>query len=166
MALWDRIRQWFGGDPHRQTLVVDLKGEHGGQVTSVTGLHVLLIDDSEETRTLLSGALRHHGAQVTTVASAREAVAVLGRLGPHVVLSNSRLEHADASALMRAVRAIEAQHRRRIPTIAFSAAAPHALSALTLGFQIHVCEPLAPPRLMSLLGKLAAAGKSAASGAS
>lgn len=165
-TLWDRVTQWFCGNQRRRTLVVDLKGEQGGQVTSVKGLRVLLIDDSDETRTLLSGALRLHGAQVTAVASAREAAAVLERLDPHVVVSNSGLEHADAFTVIRAVRAIEAQQRRRIPTITFSAAAPHALPALTLGFQIHVREPLAPPRLVSLIGKLAAAGRIAASGAS
>lgn len=157
-TLTERARRWFRGHRRGRALILDLNGERGGQVASVRGLRVLLIDGSDESGNLLSGALRLHGAQVTTVASARQAAAIVEQLQPHVVLNNSDIEHADAFTLMQAVRASEARHNRRIPTIALevSAAAPRALHALTLGFQIRVCEPLAPQRLVSLIGKLAA----------
>jgi len=126
----------------------------------VAGLQVLLIDAQADTRELLAGTLRHYGAHVAAAGSAGEAVELLQTLRPHVLVSNGELEEADAVILMRCLRRIEAESRRRVPTVAISAyrGAQHVLGQLSRGFQITLPAPVGGHELATLLRTLAAGG--------
>ena len=47
------------------------------QSLSLEGVSVLVVDDQEEARVILTHALSEYGAQVTTVSSGAEALAIL-----------------------------------------------------------------------------------------
>ena len=142
--------------------VIDLNGQHGGpaEAVSVKGLRVLLIDDNDATRDLLTGTLRHYEAEVTAVASAQAAMQLLDQVRPQVLVSNCAMDDAEACSLIRRVRAIETQHNRRIPTVALQArvGTGRLISHRAVGFQVHVPEPPTPHELVSLIGKLGMAG--------
>ena len=151
-----RQRGWLGAR------VIDLNGHHGGpaKVVSVKGLRVLLIDDNDATRDLLTGTLRHYEAEVTAVASAQAAAQLLDQVRPQVLVSNCAIDDAEACSLIRRVRAIETLHNRRIPTVALPGrvGAGRLTNHLAAGFQVHVPKPPTPHELVSLIGKLGMAG--------
>jgi len=158
-TLWKKGRAWArgkGGDP---TVIIDLNAPEREAATapvSVRGLCVLLVDDDAETRSLLTGALRHYGADVVAVESATAAMAVLERLHPQVLVSNCRNDEVDAALMLRRLRALEAERNRRIPTIALTAhAGTHrVLDHFALGFQVTVPKSVPPHELAAVIQRL------------
>ena len=161
--LLTRIREVTWGRLMPGAAVIDLNApeQSGAEHTaSVAGLRVLFIDDNESTRELLAGTLRHYGAEVTVATSAHAALEVLDRTQPQVVITNCVIAPEDTFVLLRKVRAMEAERRRRIPTVAVTAylGAKNMLGHLTAGFQVHVHTLPEPRDLVSIVGRLAAAG--------
>ncbi len=72
--------------------------DDAGDVTSVKGLHVLLVDDGD-TRDFLANTLRHYEADATAVGSVREALVELNRACPHVLVCNCAMSDVDAALL-------------------------------------------------------------------
>ena len=52
------------------------------------GVHVLVVEDTDDYRELLRMALEYCGALVTTAASAEEAKRILDSIRPHVLVSD------------------------------------------------------------------------------
>jgi CheY-like chemotaxis protein len=125
-------------------------------VRSVSGLSVLLIDDGD-TRDFLADTLRHYDASVTAVASVREALPVLDRGCPDVLVSNCDMSEADASRLIHRIRVLEAARGRRVPTIAVAPVA--RMTPLALGFHIRMPRPLDPHALIAVVRRLALADR-------
>jgi DNA-binding NtrC family response regulator len=65
---------------------------------------VLLVDDDEDVRTSLAEALGEDDYAVETAVSAEEALSLLGRRAPDVVLSDVRMPGVDGLELLRLVR--------------------------------------------------------------
>jgi len=128
-------------------------GDAGG-VTSVKGLHVLLIDDGD-TRDFLANTLRHYEAEVTAVGTVRDALAALEHTDPKVLVCNCDLNDVDAALLVKALRQLEATQQRRIPTIAVGADTGRRRS--TLGVHISLPRPLSAQTLVTTISKLALA---------
>ena len=127
---------------------------HGhADVTSVRGLRVLLIDDGD-TRDFLADTLRHYQADVTALASVREALATLRDRAPQVIVCNCDMSDIETEQLVQAVRRLEAATRRRIPTIAVAPAAPARRPHL--GVHISLPRPLTPESLVAAISTLAA----------
>ena len=62
-------------------------------------MKVLVVDDAEDAREALSMLLGQYGARVTAVGSADEALAVLERDPPHVLLSDIAMPEEDGYTL-------------------------------------------------------------------
>src|SRR5437660_1542567 len=84
------------------------------------GVRVLIVEDDEDTREVLTLGLELHGAEVEAVASAREALAAVREFGPHVILSDIGLPDEDGLSLIRKVRQLPAA-QGRIPAAAVTA---------------------------------------------
>src|SRR5262245_19447530 len=158
-ALWKKGREWARGKSGDATVVIDLNAAERETATapvSVRGLCVLLVDADAETRTLLTGALRHYGAEVVAVESANAAAALLEHVQPQVLVSNCPLDEVDAAHLLRRLRVLEAERNRRIPTIALTAhAGTHrVLDHFALGFQVTVPKSVAPHELAAVIQRL------------
>jgi PAS domain S-box-containing protein len=128
----------------------------------LTGLRVLVVDDDADARVLLSAALEDHGAQVTAVGSTAEAVSVLDRVEPHVLLADIAMPGEDGYALIRRVRTREAGRGRRLPAAALTAyaGAEDRERALAAGFDRHVRKPVEARELATIVAELA--GRAAA----
>src|SRR5207253_3784808 len=104
------------------------------------------------------------GAQVETAASGDEAVELIQRRRPDVLVSDIGLPGEDGYGLIRRVRALPAG--ADLPALALSAyAAPgDTQRAQEAGFQRHIAKPVEPAELAAMVAELAAAQRGQASG--
>ena len=124
---------------------------------SLKGIHVLLVEDAADSRTLLETVLQYCGALVTAVASAREAMDSLARVKPDLLLSDLSMPEQDGYWLIRTIRALPADRGGTIPAIVVTALGhPHGVErTLTAGFQAHLRKPVDPWELARTIATLA-----------
>jgi CheY-like chemotaxis protein len=121
------------------------------------GLHVLVCDDEEDSRLLVTVVLERCGASVTSVSSAQEAMAVLQQSRPDVLISDIGMPGEDGYSLIKRVRSLSAEDGGRIPAAALTAYArvEDRMKALRTGFQIHLPKPVEPAELVTVVANLA-----------
>jgi len=122
-------------------------------------VHVLVVDDQTDGRTLTSVVLEEAGASVKAVSSAREALSMLEGQRPDVVVTDIGLPGEDGYALVRQIRRHEAEHGGFLPAIALTGftRAEDRARILAAGFQAHVSKPLDPAELTAAIAAAARA---------
>jgi CheY-like chemotaxis protein/two-component sensor histidine kinase len=123
----------------------------------LNGLRVLVVDDEADARDLLTTILGQYGVEVTTVATASEVLEALPRLKPSVLVSDIGMPGEDGYALIRKVRALDAEQGGEIPAVALTAyaRAEDRIRALASGFQLHMPKPVNPEELVAIVANLA-----------
>jgi CheY-like chemotaxis protein len=118
-------------------------------------VRVLVVDDEAETRDLLKIMLNSHGAEVTTSASAREALAQMDKWKPDVLVSDIGMPVLDGYAFIKQVRALDSPERN-LPAVALTAyaRAQDRMRALAAGFQMHVPKPVEASELVMVIARL------------
>jgi PAS domain S-box-containing protein len=119
---------------------------------SLAHLDILIVDDDEDARDLLSLILESRGARTRSVTSAQEALDAIVAHRPNVLLSDLRMPNEDGYFLIRQVRGRE-NGGRRLPAIAVTANASlrdrdHSLAA---GYDMHISKPVDPAELARLI---------------
>ena len=112
-------------------------------LNDLAGVHVLVVEDTDDSREMLRVALEYCGAFVTTAASAEEAKRVLATLRPHVLVSDIAMPD-DGLELIREVKTVAATKGLRIPAIAITAYRGRREELLAEGFVELVEKPLDP----------------------
>jgi CheY-like chemotaxis protein len=114
--------------------------------SGLRGLRVLVVDDEPDTREMLTMVLSQCQAEVTTAASAREAMEILPTLRPDVLISDIGMPGEDGYALIRQVRALPPEQGGGVPAVALTAFArsEDRTLALVSGFQMHIPKPVDP----------------------
>ncbi|OUL30729.1 ATPase [Nostoc sp. T09] len=130
-----------------------------GNITSLAGVRVLIVDDEADIRQLFAIILEQYGVEVTAVASASAALSTL-RANPNgydVLLSDIGLPEQDGYDLIRQVRTLDTEAGGQIPAAALTAyAAPtEHTEALAAGFQMHIAKPIEPTQLLFIVASLA-----------
>ena len=127
---------------------------------TLDGLRILLIEDDEDTREVLTLGLGLYGAGVTAVSSASEAIVALERDRPDVILSDIGLPDEDGLTLIRKVRRLPPSRGGRVPAVAVTAftLCDDAEEASRAGFQRHFRKPVETAALFSALADLGRAG--------
>ncbi|HEX2061103.1 MAG TPA: ATP-binding protein [Thermoanaerobaculia bacterium] len=112
----------------------------------LSGVSVLLVEDEDDTRTMLSAALQSFGAHVTAVRSAAAAVESLHAAAPHVIVSDIGMPGEDGYRLMLRIRASENERVRGVPAIALTAyvATEDRTRVLASGYDYHLSKPVDP----------------------
>ena len=125
--------------------------------TALKGLRVFVVDDELGSRELLLTLLSHCGAEVETSSSATQALTELPRFKPDVLISDIEMPEQDGYTLVRQPRLLEDDLGRRIPAVALTAHArtEDRLQALAAGFDTHVCKPVEPAELVTVVASLA-----------
>ena len=122
------------------------------------GLRVLVVDAEATTRELVSDILAECDADVRSVSSASEALAILttNSWSPDVLISNLEMPDNDGSQLIRHVRELPPESGGRVPAVALTdnARGEDRLRALAAGFQTHVPKPVEPAELLTVLGSV------------
>jgi two-component system response regulator AtoC len=113
--------------------------------------NVLVVDDEESMRHLLTVILRDHGYDVRAVGSGEDALKELAARDYDLVLSDLRMPHMDGLALLR--RALET--RPDLTFIVMSAYGTHdtAIEAMKAGAYDYVWKPFKPDEVVLVLRK-------------
>jgi signal transduction histidine kinase/ActR/RegA family two-component response regulator len=124
---------------------------------ALDGLRVLVVDDEADARELVATLLKQCGVEVTAVASASEGLEALQQLKPNVLVSDIGMPQEDGYALIRKVRALDAQQGGQIPAVALTAyaRAEDRIRALAAGFQLHIPKPVNSQELVAVVANLA-----------
>ncbi|MCL1471240.1 ATP-binding protein [Argonema antarcticum] len=120
------------------------------------GLRILVVDDEPDTLELHVFMLQQYGAQAIGATSAAEALQLLKRLNPDVLVSDLGMPNEDGYSLIRRVRALESPQGRAIPAIALTAyaRAEDSTKALEAGFGRHISKPVEPVELVEAIANL------------
>ena len=132
--------------------------------TPLPGIHVVIVDDNDDARELLTHVLEYCGAVVTCVGSAEDALGVLGRVRADVLVSDLAMPRMDGYALIRSVREMPAERGGTVPAIAITAFAEDYDSgkAHEAGFDAYLRKPLNLTSFCELVAKIAKGGRGAA----
>jgi signal transduction histidine kinase len=120
------------------------------------GLQVLVVDDEKDAREVLTEILRRAHAHVTVASSAAEALDLLVRFQPAVLVSDIGMPDEDGFTLMRKVRALPENRGGRIPAVALTAYARPVdrQQAMMAGYDSHVRKPVDPVELVGVVADL------------
>ena len=123
----------------------------------LNGLRVVVVDDDEDSRVLVTSVLRMCGAEVTPVGSAREALGEVERLRPDVLVSDLGMPGEDGYWLIKQVRALPEERGGKTPAAVLTAyaRAEDRVRSLRAGFQNYVTKPAEPQELVAVVSNLA-----------
>src|ERR1043165_2816449 len=123
---------------------------------SLEGLDVLIVEDSPDTLTLLSTIFRREGANVTTAASAAEALTQAVNKRPHIIISDIGMPETDGYQLLEQLRILPGLGN--VPAIAISgyASEEDRERALSAGYLALVPKPIDVDTLFTLIQDLKA----------
>lgn len=122
----------------------------------LVGVHVLVVEDTDDSREVLRMVLEYRGALVTTAESAEKARRILETLRPHVLVTDIAMPD-DGLVLIREVKAVVETKGIRIPAIAITAYRGRREELLAEGFAELLEKPLDPIALCGVVRRHAAA---------
>jgi signal transduction histidine kinase/CheY-like chemotaxis protein len=127
---------------------------------SLNSIRVLIVDDDQETLSMLTTMLTEHGAQVQAASSAAEAFEVLQWYKPDVLVSDLAMPDEDGYSFISKVRALDAESGKQTQAIALTAyvRVEDRARALSAGFNLFVPKPVEPQELISAIANLAESG--------
>jgi CheY-like chemotaxis protein len=118
----------------------------------LTGVHVLIVEDDEDSRQLLATFFEYCGALVTACHSTESALEDLSEYRPHVIISDLSLPGADGFQFIRALRKLSPEAGGDVPAIAVSAYAKDftAAEAKSAGYTGYLVKPVNLEDLVTL----------------
>jgi CheY-like chemotaxis protein len=124
--------------------------------SSFDGIKVLIVDDEADTREVLAVMLADSGLEVTTAASAEEALELLKSWQPKLLVSDIGMPGEDGYSLIRQVRQLPPAEGGSIPAVALTAYSREEdrKQVLSAGFQMHVSKPVEPAELLQAIATL------------
>jgi len=148
-------------EPAKTARVPALQTEDDGRSTFdcppvLDGLKVMVVDDEPDARWFVARVLEECKAQVTAVGSAAEALAVVSRLRPDVLVSDIGMPRIDGYEMLRTLRSRRPEDGGRIPAVALTAyaSAEDRERALAAGYQRHLTKPIDPADLVDAVAEL------------
>jgi PAS domain S-box-containing protein len=136
--------------------VVDPEASWNGDAPALDGVHVLIVEDDNDARDLLTTILHRCNAQVTAVSSAADGMAAFTARRPDVVVSDIEMPEEDGYSLIRRIRSLDAEQGGNVPAAALTAYASPSdrMRVLGAGFNIHVAKPVQPAELAMVVASL------------
>lgn len=136
------------------------QGERGennaAALPTLSGVRVLVVDDQADARDFLVTALEMCNAEVTAVSSVMEAIQVIEKQQPHVLVSDIGMPGEDGYDLIRQLRKLPPEQGGNIPAVAVTAYASNEdrVRCERAGFQMHLPKPVVPTELLSAIASL------------
>jgi len=126
---------------------------------ALKGIHILVVEDDDDSREVLHLFLEQVGAKVLSVSSAREAMDIFTRSEnsrPEVLISDIAMPEEDGYSLIRRIRKLPAESGGQIPALALSAFATNDSKqrAMECGFDSYSSKPYEPDTLTRDILKL------------
>ncbi len=128
-----------------------------GEAPSLAEIHVLVVDDDDDTLDALRHLLELAGARVSTATSASAAFQAISGERPDVLLSDIGMPGEDGISLIRRVRALDPERGGTLPAAALTAytQVSDRERALSAGFQAFLAKPVDPRELAAAVARLA-----------
>ncbi|MBI2816958.1 MAG: response regulator [Acidobacteria bacterium] len=122
-----------------------------GSPAEFKGTRILIVDDHADVREIVSILLERSGAEVTLAASASEALKLIKRHSPDIVIADIEMPGEDGYSLIRKIRSLAPSKGGQTLAIALSAYASSQdrTRALEAGFQLHLAKPIQPQELIT-----------------
>ena len=132
-------------------------GDSEAEPPSLENLRILVVDDERDTLDLVTMDLTRHGASVTGVTSAAEALSALEHSQFDLLISDIGMPETDGYALIRQVRKRESGREKRLPAVALTAYArvQDRMRAIMAGYNTHVAKPVEANELVTVVASLA-----------
>jgi CheY-like chemotaxis protein len=112
---------------------------------------VLVVEDDDDTRAVLSFMLEAEGARVEGAATGAAAVEAAERLAPAIVLCDIGLPDMDGLEVARRLRANSGLAGTRLIALTGYGQAEDVRQAIEAGFDAHVTKPINLDQLLALL---------------
>ena len=124
------------------------------------GVHVLLVEDDDDSRKLLGTMLKRYGARVSSTKSAAEALNVFSHDIPDILISDIGMPDQDGYEFMRKLRALPPEKGGQTPAIALTgyASRKDKERALTAGYQQHIAKPIEQNDMIAAIAALIGRG--------
>jgi CheY-like chemotaxis protein/anti-sigma regulatory factor (Ser/Thr protein kinase) len=124
---------------------------------NLENLRILVVDNETEALDLIAMELTQHGANVTGVTTAGEALNELERSTFDLLISDIGMPDVDGYELMRQVRRSESNKEKRIPAVALTgyARVQDRMRAILAGYNTHVPKPVEAKELVTVVASLA-----------
>jgi PAS domain S-box-containing protein len=149
---------------HQKEIPTIQKAEHptgenafSGNGLSIEGLRVLVVDDDEDGRYLLTTILSLYGATAVAAKSVAEAVEKIHSEEPDLVISDIEMPGENGFSLIKKLNAINKNGTRKIPAVALTGhvGQNERLKVLKAGYQVHLAKPIEPEELIVVIANLA-----------
>ena len=124
---------------------------------SLEGLQILVVDDETDALDLITVELAQHGAKVTAVTDAEEALKALRQRQFDLLISDIGMPKIDGYDLIRQIRKQETGKDTRIPAVALTAHAriQDRMQAIVAGYSTHIAKPVDATELVTIVASLA-----------
>ncbi|MFL6230971.1 MAG: ATP-binding protein [Pyrinomonadaceae bacterium] len=155
------VYQREAGAGRERAAAVAVVGEAASPVVecpeNLDGLKVLVVDDEADTLEIIRVSLGQCGAEVTTARSSAEALDLLGRDSPDIIVSDIGMPAEDGYEFIRKVRLLPPERGGRVPAIALTAyaRAEDRLRVLRSGYQMHVAKPVELTERVAIVANVA-----------
>jgi signal transduction histidine kinase len=111
---------------------------------NLKGVRILIVEDDLDHLDFLTALLSCYQAELTPLSSAKEALLVLEKFTPDLIISDIAMPEMDGLTLIKSIRSRLPEKGGKIPAIALTA---HARNedrelAIAAGFQTHLSKPL------------------------
>ena len=145
----DELERRHGSSPSPS--ITDFKS------TNLSGLRVLVVDDELDASNLVAAVLGECGATVFSAPSADEALTLVERERPDVLVSDIGMPGVDGFELLRRVRALGEARGGKLPAVALTAFArsEDRIRALRAGFLVHLTKPIEAVDLVATIASIA-----------
>ncbi len=114
------------------------------------GVRVLVVDDNDDSRIVVSHVLKNAFANVVIAAGVEEALEIVETFKPHILVSDIGMPQQDGYSLIREIRR-RGHSPQQLPAIALTALArPEDRDrAMRAGYQAHLSKPIEPGELLT-----------------
>ncbi|MFH7024194.1 MAG: PAS domain S-box protein [Heteroscytonema crispum UTEX LB 1556] len=123
---------------------------------TLAGVQILVVDDEPDSLDYIAFVLEQEGASVITVSSGIEALQVIIKAKPDILISDIGMPDMNGYELMRQVRNLAPENKGEIKAIALTAFAGNGdrQQVLKAGFGMHISKPVNPEDLVAAVVKL------------
>ena len=127
-------------------------------VADLAGVKVLVVDDAADTLDVLEQILRHSGATIVSAPNAAQALDLVERERPDVIVSDIGMPEVDGLEMIRRIRRRAAHHGGATPAIALTALTrkDDRDKAFEAGFTDYLAKPVEPAMLVASIAHAAA----------
>lgn len=123
---------------------------------SLQGLRILVVDSDLDSRDLLKMVFEEYGIETFVTVSVLEALEIVQRVKPDLLISEIGLPNEDGYSLMRHLRGLKNRRQAPIPAIALTTYSQKGARdrALSAGFSKYLLKPFDIDELISTIACL------------